>query len=150
MNGLRWERNRMRDEKGQMTVELAAAFPVMLAIALIAVNGLTFLSLAAAFDNELRTVACAAVASPGYGEDAQACRARAQAALEEAFDANNVQVSVAVEDVAGGHTSVKGALEFHPTLFGLGLRREFFGVSLPPLRHEARLVVDRYKPGVFL
>ena len=31
---------RMRDERGQMTVELAAAFPVLIIVAVIAVNAL--------------------------------------------------------------------------------------------------------------
>ena len=30
---------RMRDERGQMTVELAAAFPVLIIVAVIAVGG---------------------------------------------------------------------------------------------------------------
>ena len=42
------------DERGQMTVELAAAFPVLIIVAVIAVNALAFFSECAAFDNVFR------------------------------------------------------------------------------------------------
>ena len=53
------------DERGQMTVELAAAFPVLIIVAVIAVNALAFFSECAAFDAENEAVRVSAEAVSG-------------------------------------------------------------------------------------
>ena len=52
------------------------------------------------------------------------------------------------EGFALGLTRFTARIEYAPTLFGLGMRSEIFGVALPPLVHEVDLVVDAYKPGI--
>ena len=137
-------------ECGQATVELAAVLPVMLAVAFIVVNATLFLSECAAFDRLFPQAVRVHAASPGYGQDPAACRGRVQAQLEEAFPQENLSVSVAVEEASGGLVRYRARLEFQPTLFGLGLRSEVFGVELPGLAHTAECTVDRYKPGVIV
>lgn len=137
-----------RSERGQSTIELVAVLPVLLTVAVIVVNATLFLSECAAFDRLVPQTVRAHAASPGYGQDPTACRGLVQAQLDEAFSADNLAVSVAVEEVSGGMASFAATLEFSPTLFGLGLRSEVFGVALPRLAHTVEFTVDRYKPGV--
>ena len=55
-----------------------------------------------------------------------------------------------MESVFGGRLEFRATLEYFPTLFGLGLRSEVFGVELPGLSHTVDFTVDQYKPGVFV
>ena len=137
-------------ERGQMTVELAVAFPVLVIVAVIAVNALTFFSECAAFDNVLRDAVRVHATSPASGQGVEQSVALVQGAMASAFDAPNEGVRVSVEGVAGGHTRFTGTLEYAPTLFGLGLRSTVFGIPLPPLTHAVSIAVDCYKPGVLL
>ena len=137
-------------EDGQMTVELAAAFPVLIVVAVIAVNALLLFSECAAFDNAFRDAVRVHATSPAYGQDLEQSRALVASTLADAFDRPFESSSVAVEGAAGGHARFSATLEFSPTLFGLGLKTSVFGVSLPRLPHTVVLTVDCYKPGVFL
>lgn len=133
---------------GQMTVEMAVALPVLLIVAVIAVNAMTFFSECASFDR----VACEAVrvyaASPAYGQSVDQGVSLVKQSIGSQFDGSNLDVSVSHGVVDGDFDEYTATLTFHPTLFGRGLRSEVFGVSLPNLKHEVRYVVDSYKPGV--
>lgn len=133
-----------------MTVELAVAFPVLIIVAVIAVNALTFFSECGSFDNLFRDAVRVHATSPASGQGVDQSSALVQAGLSTAFAKANEQVSVSVEGVSGGHTRFTGTLEYWPTLFGLGLRTSVFGIALPPLSHEVSMTVDCYKPGVLL
>lgn len=137
-------------ERGQMTIELAVAMPVLIAVAVIAVNAMTFFAECAVFDR----VTCDSVrlhaSSPAYGEDAGRETALIEQEVKSQVNAANVEISVAHGVVGVGFDEFRATLTFHPTLFGLGLRSEVFGVALPQLTHEARYVIDSYKPGVFI
>ncbi len=139
-----------RDERGQMTVELAVAFPVLIVVAVIAVNALTFFSECASFDNAFRDAVRVYATSPASGQGIEQSVALVQADLAAAFDAANEEARVSVEGAAGGHTRFTGTLEYAPTLFGLGLRSSVFGIALPPLTYAASIAVDCYKPGALL
>ena len=102
---------RMRDERGQMTVELAAAFPVLIIVAVIAVNALAFFSECAAFDNVFRDAVRVHATSPAAGQGIEQSSALVQTALSAAFDAENEAVRVSAEGVSGGHTRFTGTLE---------------------------------------
>ena len=137
-------------ETGQMTVELAVAFPVMIIVAVIATNALLFFSDCAAFDR----LACEAVrvyaAAPAYGASAgQAC-AQVQQELATSFSRNNLSVSVESAPCGFDYMQFVATLDCAPTLFGMGLRSEVLGVSLPHLRHTVTYVVDPYRPGVVI
>ena len=137
-------------EEGQMTVELAVAFPVLVVVAVVAVNALLFFSECAAFDNAFRDAVRVHATSPAYGQDLEQSRALVASALAESFDRPFEESRVAVEGTAGGHVRFAATLEFRPTLFGLGLKTSVFGVPLPTLPHTVALTVDCYKPGVLI
>lgn len=133
-----------------MTVEFAAAFPVLIVVAVVAVNALTFFSECAAFDNAFREAVRISATSPAYGQSAGQSAAAVEEGLRAAFDADNESLRVTASAVSGGHTEFSATLDFEPTLFGMGLRTSVLGVSLPPLSHTATVAVDCYKPGVLL
>ena len=137
-------------ERGQATMELLAVLPVMLAVALIVTNATLFLSECAAFDRLAPQAVRVHASSPAYGQDAQGSRALVQAQLDEAFPEDNLEVSVAVSQAAGGRLSFDATLEFVPTLFGMGLRSEVLGIELPRLSHTVTCTIDQYKPGVIV
>lgn len=137
-------------ERGQATVELLVCLPVMLVVAVIAVNALTFFSECAAFDRLAHQAIRVHAAAPAYGEDAAGAAQRVSSALQESFDRENLTVSVASESRFGGHASFTATLEYAPTLFGLGIRSQVLGVQIPPLTHSVTYVIDTYKPGVLV
>ena len=143
----RWGTPPHRWEGGQATVELMAALPVMIAIAVIVVNATLFLSDCAAFDRLAHQAVRVHAASPAYGQDIQRSRELVEGELARAFDRDNLAVSVSVESVFGGRLEFRATLEYFPTL---GLRSEVFGVELPGLSHTVDFTVDQYKPGVFV
>ena len=137
-------------DRGQMTIELAVALPVLIAVAVIAVNAMTFFADCAVFDR----VSCEAVrvhaASPSYGQDVGRSVSLIEEAVREQMSEENLSVSVGHRTVGLDFDEFTVELSFRPTLFGMGLRSQVFGVSLPQLKHEARYVVDCYKPGVVI
>lgn len=133
---------------GQGTVELAAVMPALLIVAVIAVNACTFFSECASFDRLSRQAVRTYATSPGYGQGADQGRLRVLSALESSFDSDNEHVDVDVESAGGQCVCYTASLSYQPTLFGMGLKSEVFGVALPSLRHEASLVVDPFNPGV--
>ncbi len=136
-------------ERGQMTVELAIAFPVLIVVALIAVNALTFVSECAAFDRLFCESVRVQATSRGYGVSEEAAVGAVQAALASAFSAPNIEVEVHAANAGMGTRSFTATMQFSPTLFGMGLRDSILGVPLPRVSHSATYVVDPYKSGVF-
>lgn len=136
--------------RGQMTVELAVALPVLIIVAVIAVNALTFFADCAAFDRVAREAVRVHAAAPAYGQDAAQSCALVEQEIRSAMGRDNLDVQVAHSSVGIDLDEFRATLVYAPTLFGMGLRSEVFGVPLPVLRHEATYVVDSYKPGVFL
>lgn len=139
---------KLKDRSGQMTVEFVVMFPVALAIALIATNALLFLSDCASFDRVARNAIRVCATSPAYGEGVANCQASVQECLDREFDRDYLDCSVAVRSVSGGLMRYDARLVFHPNIFGMGLRSEFLGVSVPAASHSCHLVVDPYEPGV--
>lgn len=137
-------------ERGQMTVELAVALPVLLTVALVVVNAAVFFGQCAAFDNLFCDAVRVHAVSPAYGQGVAQSEALVREAMAEAFPEENVEVEVMAEDAGLGHTRFTGVLRFSPTLFGYPFRSEVFGVAFPRLAHRAQIVVDCYKPGVLL
>lgn len=136
--------------KGQMTIEFAVMFPVMLVIALIAFNALMFLSNCAAFDRIFREAVCVYAPSPASGEDTGQTCAHINEQLETFADKTYLACNISPSARNDGLTTYTGTLFYTPTLFGAYPLREVFGVSLPAVEHNACITVDSYKPGVFL
>lgn len=139
-----------KDQSGQMTVEFAVAFPVMIIVAVVAVNALLFFGECAAFDRIARDSVRVHAASPAYGQTTEQTRALVAQAVEESLAADNVTAAVAVAGQSPGLTTFTATLRFFPTLFGLGLKSSVFGVELPCLEHSVSMTVDAYKPGVVI
>ena len=112
-----------------MTVELAVALPVLVAVAAVAVNALLAFSECAAFDNAFRDAVRLNATSPAYGQGLEQSRAAVQSDLEGAFNRSFESVQVAVEGASGGHVRFTATLEVSPTLFGLGLKGRCSGWS---------------------
>ena len=127
------------DEGGQMTVEMAVAMPALIVVAVIAVNACTFFYQCAVFDRVAHEAVRVYAASPAYGEGSgQAC-ASVEQAVRSQLDDQNLDVSVAYAKVGADFDE-----------YGMGLRSEVFGVSMPQLEHTTSYVVDSYKPGVIV
>ena len=140
----------MRSQSGQMTVEFAVAFPVLIVVTLITVNALLFLGECSAFDRVFRNAVCTYGASPSYEQSTENTCALIRAELEHAFDKEHLEVEVTSSGVSGSLVNYQGTLSFQPTLFSQGALTSVFGVSFPRLTHVAQLSVDAYKPGVLL
>lgn len=140
----------MSKESGQMTVEFVVAFPVMLMIAVIAVNALLFFSECAAFDRLARQAVCTYAAAPGYGQGAGQAAANIETDLRQQFDREYLQVSVSTEGHAPGYVRYTATLYFTPTLVGRPFSGSVFGVAITPLRHSTHLTLDPYKPGAII
>lgn len=138
-----------KQRQGQMTVELMAVLPVVLAVAVIAVNALLFFGDCATFDRLARNAVRVYATSPTYGVHGGQSQASIAQYLDGSFDAPYQQVSVRREEIGGGLARYVATLDYAPNLFGMGLRDSVLGVQLPHLRHSTSLVVDTYKPGVF-
>lgn len=134
--------------EGQATVELAVMFPIVLIIAFICVNALTFFSQCCAFDRDFKQIVACIGPSPSYGENIFNVKSIVEEKLKSKFDKDFIDVSVSVENVSGGFFEFDGEIKMHPTLFGMGLRSEFFGVDVPSLKHMQKITIDSYKPGV--
>ena len=136
------------DERGQMTVELAIVMPVALIIAVIAVNIMAFAVSCAEFDRVARNAARTYAAAPAYEQTLDGCAAAVDNALSEALGEPNIETKVVANGSTQGYMSLFMTMEYRPTLFGLGLKDEVFGVPLPAMEHSIALVVDTYRPGM--
>ena len=139
-----------RESRGQMTIELAVAMPVLIIVAVIAVNTITFFADCAVFDRVAHDAVRVYAASPAYGQGADQSCALVEQDILAALDADNIDVAVSHGSVGFDFDQYTATLVFHPTLFGLGLRSEVFGVALPALSHDTAYVVDSYKAGVIV
>ncbi len=131
-----------------MTIELAVAMPVLVIVAVIAVNALTFFAQCAVFDRVANEAVRVHAASPAYGQGADQSCGLVEQDILEALNAANIEVSVSHGESGLGFERFIATLDYHPTLFGLGLRSEVFGVALPTLTHSSTYTIDVYKAGV--
>lgn len=139
----------LKNDKGQTTVGLVVALPVAIAVAAVAVNALTFFSECAKFDRAARNAVRVCSASPAYGQGFEQSVAAIDAMIEEEMG-EGISCEVGVEGGGAGFTTFTVSMTYDPTLFGVGLRDEVFGVEMPALSHEVTMTIDSYKPGVLL
>lgn len=139
-----------RGKSGQMTIELAVAMPVLIIVAVIAVNALVFFADCAAFDRIAHEAIRVHAASPAYGQGADQSCALVQEAIQSEMSGSNVDVSVVHAATGFDFDAYTASMSYHPTLFGMGLRSHVFGIALPSLSHSTTYVVDGYKPGVIV
>ena len=137
-------------ERAQGTVELAVVMPVVLIVAVMAVNICTFISECASFDRVSRQIIRVNATSPSYGESKQETQARIKDAITQQFNKENESVDVYVAGQQDSCVTYVAKLNYLATLFGMGMRDEIFGVKMPALSHEVKLAVDPYNPSVFV
>ncbi len=150
MGVIRLTTDRVSDKSGQATVEWAAALPIFIIVAALAVNALSFLSECAAFDRMFRGAVRVHASAPAYGQTSSESCELITKTLDAAFSADNLSVSVSTEATSTGNLRYVGTLSFSPTLFGLGLKESIFGVELPRLTHSSSLTINTYKPGIII
>ena len=141
---------RAKDDCGQMTVELCVVLPVAIVIAAIVINALAFFADCAEFDRVSRNAVRTYAASLGGGETQGDASAKILAEIEGAMSADNLECGIEQSGDWRGYVTYRMTVKYHPTLFGLGLKTEVFGVPMPALTHKTELTVSPYKPGVFL
>ena len=144
-------RRRFSSESGQMMVELAVMMPVLIIVAVMAVNAVTFFSECAAFDRIARNAIRIQAASPAYGQDAGESASLVRQTIDDAMQVSEkeyLDVDVSVSGRADGKSAFRATLMFSPTLFGMGLKSSVFGVPLPKIEHATELVVEPYRPGM--
>ena len=144
------EERRSLNMKGQMTIEFAVMFPVMLMIALVAFNSIMFLSQCAAFDRIFRESVCVYAPSPASDQASGQICAQINSELESFQEKDYLECTVASSAQSNGLTTYRGTLAYTPTVFGAYPLRQVFGVALPSIDHTVQMTVDSYKPGVFL
>lgn len=137
-----------RCDAGQATIELAVMFPIVMIIAVIMINALTFFCECSKFDRVFKETVVSIGASPAYGESSANTKSILEDAIAKDFTKDFLESQVTYEDINGGYVSFTGVLKMYPTLFGLGLKRDIFGLALPPLEHQQKISIDVYKPGV--
>lgn len=138
------------DERGQMTVEFVIAFPVMIVVAVIAVNAMLFFGECAAFDRTARDSIRANASSPAYGQGVDQVLASIQSDLDRSFERSDTMATISVEGCSPGFLKYTATLHCIPTLFGHDFGGSVFGVELAPLTHSTFLVIDSYKPGAVI
>lgn len=141
---------RYANTKGQMTIEFAVMFPVMLMIALLAFNSVMFLAQCASFDRIFRQAVCVYAPSPASDQGSEQICAQITEELSTFQEKDNLDCSVSSSGRSDGLITYCGTLSYTPTLFGAHPLRAVFGVTLPPIEHTVQIIVDSYKPGVFV
>ena len=156
MDGMRF----LRDECGQMAVEMAVVVPVCVVVALIVFNLCRFVEACAAFDRAAPDAVISQGVSPPGEQSALASSGAVKSCIESALAMSGCEVSVTV---SGADPRVLGeGLTFpvSPLLatYTCTLRYRpwpgsfvIAGVPFSPpvvLTHTRTLTVDRFRPGV--
>ena len=129
----------MRSEKriaGQMTVEFAVAFPVIVMIAAIACLSVAYMGFCASFDGAARN------AMRLEADDGNDAAASAATGIDRSC------ISVDRSRTGLGHMRYTATFSFDPSLVGLHVPTSIFGIEMPMLTHECSLVVSPYRKGV--
>lgn len=133
----------------QATVELAIMIPIVMIIAFIGFNVVSFLSECASFDRGFKeSVACLST-SPAYGQSINDTKNDVLENLSKNINKPNITYSVNVEAINGNLWRYDGRLDMKPTLFGIELRDEIFNCKFPSMSHKQSICVDAYKQGVW-
>ena len=146
-------------EEGQMVAEMAVVAPVMIVVAIIAVNLMWFLEASSRFDRLAPDVVAALAVSPGAADGGSQEHAVTQALQEAMSDLRGVSVSVSArslwDDLASGAgftmaphlTRYECTLTYEPWPSSLTVAGIQAGVPAC-LVHTKVFTVDRYRPGV--
>lgn len=137
------------EQRGQMTVELCVVLPIVLALAAILVNVLTFFGECAEFDRVARNSVRLCASSLPEDTDAAAAVADITSMVSDEMHSDKVSCEL-TETSTTGYACYTLMYSYVPTLFGLPLRGSVFGVSMPEISHMIHMVIDPYHPGKWL
>ncbi len=143
------------EERAQAVVEMAVVAPVMIALALVVYNLMTFSAAVARFDRIAPDVVIAQAVSPAAGEDAVA---NVKAGLEESMGGYDVEIEVssaptggggadALVSLAAGCVTYSCTMRYVPVPSSIGIA----GVQVASparLSHTRAVVVDPWRPGI--
>ena len=138
---------KLREHKGQMVVELAVMFPILIAVACVMVNALGFATECARFDRVSRNAARTEATTPAIDENNGETLQRIRQTLEGNFAYDNESTDVKIASEIGSNVVYECELRWSPTLFGMNLKGEIFGVSMFELSHKNSLVIDPTRAG---
>ncbi|MDR0500961.1 MAG: hypothetical protein LBG97_06960 [Coriobacteriales bacterium] len=146
--------------EGQMAVELAVCIPVIIMVAMLMINVLSYLDACARFDRIAPDAVRIQATSSGYGGYGRLEKAsRVQEVIAKSFaDADNVCISVYATQTNGTNDNDNNSvlsllpelesytcrLQFEP----LGASASFFGMHFFSITHERTYTIDPFKPGV--
>ncbi len=147
------------EELGQAAVEMALLIPVIVAVALVALNIMRFAELCARFDRIAPDAVLAHGVSPAGSSGELAGVDAVKEAIEEGMGSLACEVEVSVEDLSlGGSggtvlTLAAGTTRFTCTLgytpWPSSLSIAGVGFRLPAVaKHERSIVVDRWKAAI--
>ena len=140
-------REKLSSKSAQMTVELAIAFPILIVVACLMVNALGFATECARFDRVSRNVVRTETTSPLIDENSASTLAKVSQTLEGHFVYPNETTNASIKSDDGTNITFECELKWSPTLFGLGLKSEVFGVEMFELTHKNFLTVDPTRAG---
>jgi len=147
------------EENGQMVVEMAVVAPVMIVVAIVAVNLMWFMEACARFDRLAPDIVVALAVSPVGGEGGTQEHAVTQALQEAMSDLRGVSVTVVAhslwDDVSSGAgftmaphlTRYECTMRYEPWPSALTVAGVEAGIPAQ-LTYTKSLTVDRYRSGV--
>lgn len=147
-----------RESSGQMAVELAVLIPVIVACALVVVNVMRYAELCARFDRVAPDAVLAHGVSPSGTTSSLAGVDEVRSAIERGMSPMVCEVEVSVEDLmegasgalldlSAGTTRFTCTLVFRPWPSSVSIAG--VGYQVPAsIRHERKIVVDRYRAAI--
>lgn len=147
----------LREQDGQMAVELAVLVPVVIVVALTVVNLMHFGELCSRFDRVAPDAVLAHGASPAGPPEGPQVVAAVRGAIESGMGDGPFEVEVRLEegstgsggliDLAAGSVRYVCILSYRP--WPSSVEVAGVGYSAPAwVRHERSVTVDRYRAGV--
>lgn len=135
---------RARQEAGQMTIEFAVVFPVLVLVAFVALQGIAFAGDCVAFDTVARD-AIRRQADDGY--EGAVGAGEVAASIEKALGFEHIEVEAACGKNLAGHVRYEVTMLYTPPLLkGVTV----FGANVPRLTHRVSLTISPYRKGVVI
>ena len=138
---------KIKSNKGQMVVELAVVFPILIIVACVMVNALGFATECARFDRVSRNIVRTEATTPAIDENNSSALARVVQTLEGHFAYDNELTTAKIISERGSNVTIECELRWSPTLFGVSFKDEVFGMKMFELSHRNTLVIDPTRAG---